>query len=226
MRPKWSVTPTCPAKTFPLSTPGLPASVRLIYCIEPLAAAIALVLLSPLIVTLAIITAILSRRSPLIVHNRVGWRGAHLAMLKFRTMWTDDESPGELVLIEDVSGCVPVAKDDADPRVTSRFAAFCRRSSLDELPQLYHVMRGEMSLVGPRPITLAELETHYGDSAAEVVSLRPGLTGLWQVNGRNELTYEERKELDLRLVREVSLALYFGILLRSVPRVVSGSGAC
>jgi exopolysaccharide production protein ExoY len=220
------VTPVYSAKTFPLPAQSLPASLRLIYCVEPLAAATALVLLSPLIVTLAIVTAILSRRSPLIIHNRVGWRGAPLPMLKFRTMWTDDESPGALVLVEDVSGCVPVAKDDADPRVTSRFAAFCRRYSLDELPQLIHVVKGEMSLVGPRPITLIELETHYGDAAAEVVSLRPGLTGLWQVTGRNELTYEERKQLDLRLVREASPAMYLGILFKSVPRVVRGSGAC
>ena len=160
------------------------------------------------------------------IHNRVGWRGVPLPMLKFRTMWTDDEAPGELALVEDVSGCVPVAKDAADPRVTSPFAAFCRRYSLDELPQLIHVVRGEMSLVGPRPITLTEMETYYGDSAAEVVSLRPGLTGLWQVTGRNQLTYEERKQLDLRLVREASPALYLGILLRSVPRVISGNGAC
>ena len=220
------MTPVYPAKTFLLSAPRLSVSVRLIYCMEPLAAATALVLLSPLIVTLAIVTAILSRRSPLIIHNRVGWRGAPLPMLKFRTMWTDAEAPGDLVLVEDVSGCVPVAKDDADPRVTSRFAAFCRRYSLDELPQLIHVMKGEMSLVGPRPITFAEMETYYGDFAAEVVSLRPGLTGLWQVTGRNQLTYEERRQLDLQLVREVSPALYLGILLRSLPRVVSGSGAC
>ncbi len=83
-----------------------------------------------------------------------------------------------------------------------------------------------MSLVGPRPITLMELETWYGDCAQEVVSLRPGMTGLWQVMGRNTLTYEERKQLDLLLVREASASLYFSILLRSIPKVLAGTGAC
>jgi lipopolysaccharide/colanic/teichoic acid biosynthesis glycosyltransferase len=147
-------------------------------------------------------------------------------MLKFRTMWTGDEPPSEAFFIEDVSGRVPASKNASDPRVTSRFAASCRRYSLDELPQLYHVMRGEMSLVGPRPITLAELEVYYGDCAGEVVSLRPGLTGLWQIAGRSRLTYEDRRQMDLRLVREASPALYLGILLRSIPKVLTGSGAC
>jgi lipopolysaccharide/colanic/teichoic acid biosynthesis glycosyltransferase len=83
-----------------------------------------------------------------------------------------------------------------------------------------------MSLVGPRPITRAELETHYGDRADEVVSLRPGLTGLWQIGGRSHLSYDERRRLDLLLVREFSPALYFSILLRSIPKVLTGSGAC
>ena len=107
----------------------------------------------------------------------------------------------------------------------SRFAAFCRRYSLDELPQLYHVARGEMSLVGPRPITLLELNEYYGASAAEVISLRPGLTGLWQVKGRNRLSYARRKRLDLFFVRNGSAGLYFQILLRSVSGVLSGRGA-
>ncbi len=176
--------------------------------------------------TIAIIVAVLSRRSPLVSHTRVGWRGAPLPVLKFRTMWTDSEPPRRLAVIEDVSGSVPAYKSAGDPRVTSRFAAFCRRFSVDELPQLYHVARGEMSLVGPRPITLAELEKYYGDRADEVISLRPGLTGLWQISGRSRLSYEERKRLDLLLVRGFSPALYFSILLRSIPKVLSGSDAC
>ena len=193
---------------------------------EPVLATLALLLLSPLIVAIGIAIAMLSRRSPLVSHMRVGWRGAPLPMLKFRTMWTGDEPPSEAFFIEDVSGRVPASKNASDPRVTSRFAALCRRYSLDELPQLYHVMCGEMSLVGPRPITLAELEVYYGDCAGEVVSLRPGLTGLWQIAGRSRLTYEDRRQMDLRLVREASPALYLGILLRSIPKVLTGSGAC
>ncbi len=120
---------------------------------------------------------------------------------------------------------MPGSKASRDARVNSRFAAFCRRYSLDELPQLYHVARGEMSLVGPRPITLVELEDHYGACAEEVLSLRPGLTGLWQVMGRSRLTYARRKRLDLLLVRRASASLYFRILLRSIPCVLSGRDA-
>ena len=97
--------------------------------------------------------------------------------------------------------------------------------SLDEMPQLVHVIRGEMSLVGPRPITRAELDAYYGNAAAEVLSLRPGITGLWQVMGRNRLTYAQRRRLDLWLVRRASPRLFFAILARTVPRVLSGRGA-
>ena len=146
-------------------------------------------------------------------------------MLKFRTMWSRDAAPRPIFTIEDVCDYVPEAKNLGDPRVTSRFAAWCRRYSLDELPQLYHVMRGEMSIVGPRPITHTELETHYGSSVREVLSLRPGLVGLWQVMGRNDLTYARRRRLDLLLVRRASAALYFRILVRAVSRVLCGHGA-
>jgi lipopolysaccharide/colanic/teichoic acid biosynthesis glycosyltransferase len=219
------VIPAYSAKIYPLSRYS-PAWLRLIYGIEPFIAAAALFLLTPVVLTIAITVAILSRRSPLVSHTRVGWHGEPLPMLKFRTMWTGGESLCGGWLIEDVSDRVPTSKNAGDPRVTSRFAAFCRRFSLDELPQFYHVACGEMSLVGPRPITLAELETWYGDCADEVVSLRPGMTGLWQITGRNALSYEERKRLDLLLVREASPGLYFSILLRSVPKVLIGTGAC
>jgi lipopolysaccharide/colanic/teichoic acid biosynthesis glycosyltransferase len=220
------VTPVYPSKTYLLFPPPPSAWLRLIYNVEPWIAGLGLILLLPLTLTIALVIAVLSRRSPLVSHTRVGWRGAPLPMLKFRTMWTRCEPPSGSLIVEDVSASsIPASKEACDPRVTSRFAAFCRRFSLDELPQLYHVVRGEMSLVGPRPITRPELETWYGDSAQEVTSLRPGLTGLWQVMGRNTLSWEERKQLDLRLVREASPSLYFRILLRSVPKVLTGSGA-
>ena len=140
-------------------------------------------------------------------------------------MWSSGEAAGRLLAIENVSGGIPSTKGAGDTRVGSRFAAFCRRYSIDELPQLFHVIRGEMSLVGPRPITRAELEQYYRDCADEVVSVRPGISGLWQIMGRNDLTYAERKYLDLILVREASASLYFSILVRSIPKVLSGSGS-
>jgi exopolysaccharide production protein ExoY len=180
----------------------------------------------PAVLLAACAIALLSRRTPLVRHTRVGWRGAKLGMLKLRTMWEREAERGPLFTIEDVCSSIPVSKREADDRVSSRFAAFCRRFSLDELPQLYHVMRGEMSFVGPRPITRAELDEHYGTAAGAVLSMRPGLTGLWQVLGRSRLSYVQRRRLDLWLVRSASPRLYFWILWRSIPRVLRGHDAC
>jgi exopolysaccharide production protein ExoY len=193
---------------------------------ERIAAAIALVVLSPVLILIAITLLALSRRNPLIRHNRVGWRGRPLAMLKFRTMWDPASVPARRFAIESVSGFVPVSKLAVDDRVKSRFAAFCRRHSLDELPQLYHVIRGEMSFVGPRPITQEEIRDYYGESSEEILSMRPGLTGLWQTRGRSRLSYERRRRLDLLLVRRASVGLYLSILLRSIPGVLTGRDAC
>jgi exopolysaccharide production protein ExoY len=185
----------------------------------------ALLAAAPLLLIAAVIIAVLARRTPLVRHRRVGWRGAELPVLKLRTMWEPKPEWGPLFTIEDVSSTIPVTKNGEDDRITSRFAAWCRKHSIDELPQLYHVVCGEMSLVGPRPITRAELDEHYGSSADAVLSLRPGLTGMWQMMGRSRLTYSKRKRLDLRLVRCASPRLYFRILFGSVPRVLRGHDA-
>jgi exopolysaccharide production protein ExoY len=125
--------------------------------------------------------------------------------------------------IDDQEG--PECKQPGDARVLNGFAAFCRRHSLDELPQLIHVVRGEMSLVGPRPLTAAELRRHYGPAAREVLEQKPGMAGLWQISGRNRLSYSERRTLDLELVRQRSAALYFRILLRTIPEVLRGANS-
>ena len=190
-------------------------ALRKIYMFEPVAAAAALALLLPVLVAVAAAITTLSRRSPLVRHTRVGWRGETFAVWKFRTMWGAAE----------VVDCDPTIKSADDPRVTSRFAAWCRRTSIDELPQLVHIMRGQMSFVGPRPITRVEIEKFYGDCAGELLSVRPGLTGLWQLLGRSHLSYAKRRELDLWFVKHASASLYFSILLRTVPKVLSGAGA-
>jgi exopolysaccharide production protein ExoY len=191
---------------------------------ERLAALLLLVLALPALALAALLLWTLSGRSPLIAHRRVGWQGADLWMLKLRTMWGAGDTSREWIeRISDEVG--PRLKAVADPRVRSRFARFCRRHSIDELPQLWHVVTGEMSLVGPRPMTARELRRHYGSDTNEILSVKPGLAGLWQVSGRNRLTYPERRRLDLRLVRERNLAMYFGILLRTVPEVVSGENS-
>ena len=145
-------------------------------------------------------------------------------MLKFRTMWDDDKTPrkrGWIEYIDDESG--PEKKHTEDPRVNHWFARFCRRHSIDELPQLWHVIRGEMSLVGPRPITAAEIRRYYGNEADEMLQVKPGIAGLWQTSGRNKLSYSDRRRFDLEYVRNRSLAMYARILLRTLPEVWSGS---
>jgi len=210
------VTPTLERIHFPDASVErrLPSSV-----LERTAAALLLVLLSPVILVIALTILAISGRPPLIRHLRVGWLGRPLVMLKFRTMWgCDVDAPG-------AESHAPAAKSPDDPRITSRFAAFCRRHSLDELPQLLHVLRGEMSFIGPRPITAEELDEYYGPAAAEVLSVRPGLTGLWQVRGRSRLSYERRKRLDLILVRRRSARLWMHIFFCSLRGVFHGEDA-
>jgi len=201
---------------------------RAIALCERLTSVALLTVASPVLVGSAIAVSLLSGRTPLIAHRRVGWNGAPLWMLKLRTMWGGEvdkgpRSRGWIEYIQDETG--PECKEASDPRVTSRFASFCRRHSIDELPQLWHVVRGEMALVGPRPLTAAELRRYYGEDAEEMLWAKPGIAGLWQVSGRNRLTYRERRELDLQLVRNRSVGMYLRILLRTLPEVCRGSNS-
>ncbi len=195
---------------------------------ERVGAVVLAAILSPLVAGCALAVGVLSRRSPLIAHRRVGWRGQPLWMLKLRTMWSrQDAGAGRgfrwIEYIDDEAG--PQSKHACDPRVTSRLARFCRRHSIDEIPQLWHVISGEMSLVGPRPVTAAELRSHYGADAVEMLQVRPGIAGLWQISGRSQLTYSERRALDLELVRSRSVGLYLRILLGTIPEVWSGTNS-
>jgi exopolysaccharide production protein ExoY len=187
---------------------------------------ILLLALAPLLLGLAVITWILSKRSPWIAHRRVGQHAAELWVPKIRTMWnTPSRRTGlsevfAVERIDDEAG--PTLKGPLDARVSSRFARFCRRHSLDELPQLALVLAGRMSLVGPRPVTAGELAEIYGADAREIIRVKPGVTGLWQVSGRNLLSAEERRMLDLQSVRDPSLHLYVRVILRTIPEVFRG----
>jgi lipopolysaccharide/colanic/teichoic acid biosynthesis glycosyltransferase len=192
---------------------------------ERVFSAVVLLALTPGLIFIALVILVLSRRSPLIRHARVGRYGAPLPLLKFRTMWSENDNPARMRLTEDVDGAIPEAKTATDPRVSSRFARLCRRYSVDELPQLWHVVRGEMSLVGPRPVTAGELAQHYGAAAAQVLEVRPGLAGLWQVMGRSRLSYRQRRRLDLFLVGHASYGLYLRILAKTLPAVLKGRDA-
>lgn len=193
---------------------------------ERCVAALLLLLTTPVLMLAAIVVVAISRRSPLVAHQRVGLGGRAIWVLKLRTMWKGDSSK-RLLWIHRLSPAeAPVLPPNVkNLRVTSRFARFCRRYSLDELPQLWHVLRGDMSLVGPRPLTREELDTYYGPDAALIVSAKPGLTGLWQINGRSRLSYAQRRRLDLLLIKKWSVPLYLGILFITLPRVLAGKDA-
>lgn len=194
---------------------------------ERIAALLLLIPLTPLITASALVVAMASGRSPFIAHRRVGWRGSPLWMLKLRTMWAGCATEGRsrwIEYIDDQQG--PQRKHAGDPRVGGWFARFCRQHSIDEIPQLWHVIRGEMSLVGPRPLTPAEICRQYGTAARQVLRVRPGIAGLWQVSGRNRLSYAERRALDLEYVRTRSLGMYLHILCRTIPEVIHGRNSC
>lgn len=209
------------------AVPEQSASALLADFAERLAAAAALLAASPVVCCSAAVLAALSRRSPLIAHRRVGRHGATLWMVKIRTMWDREASQdwrfAWIEYIDDPAG--PPEKHADDPRIPHAFARFCRRHSIDELPQLLHVVLGEMSLVGPRPLTAAELDRYYGPNQPEILAVKPGIAGLWQISGRNRLSYAERRKLDLHLVRHRSWRLSLRILARSFVEVWTGADA-
>ncbi len=194
------------------------------------AIALAMLLLAlPGLALAMLVVALLSRKCPLVAHSRVGLRGKRIAIIKLRTMWGGPSavSRARWFFIEPLrTETAPALKRPGDPRVTSSVAAFLRKHSIDELPQLWQVVKGHMALVGPRPVMSSELLEHYGPAASEVLRLKPGITGLWQVRGRSSLTYRQRRRLDLFLVRHWSVRLYCFILLATIPSVLTGRDAC
>lgn len=161
-------------------------------------------------------------------HERVGFGGRRFGCLKFRSMVTDSTARLEALLASDPAARAEwdaTRKLRHDPRITW-MGRFLRVSSLDELPQLLNVLRGEMSLVGPRPVVAAELTLHYGAAARHYLSVRPGITGLWQVSGRSTTSYDTRVALDVRYATNPSLLEDMRILLRTPAAVLLRRGAC
>jgi exopolysaccharide production protein ExoY len=159
-------------------------------------------------------------------HYRVGRDGRLFRCLKFRTMVRDAPACLERLLRDDPLARAEWERDQKlanDPRITP-IGHFLRRTSLDELPQLFNVLRGDMALVGPRPITVPELE-RYGDSRWHYLSGLPGMTGLWQVSGRNATSYDERVALDRRYVEQHGVGDDLRILWRTVSVVLARDGA-
>jgi exopolysaccharide biosynthesis polyprenyl glycosylphosphotransferase len=184
-----------------------------------------LVALAPVFLLIALVVK-LDSPGPVFYRRRVmGLNGRQFNALKFRTMHTDGDailraSPGGAALLDELA---TTHKIKGDPRIT-RSGWFLRKYSLDELPQLFNVLRGDMSLVGPRMISPPELEA-YGQWAMNLLTVRPGLTGLWQVSGRSDVPYEERVRLDMFYIRNYSLWLDLQLIFRTIPVVLSGKGA-
>jgi len=189
-------------------------------------ALLALLFLFPLLACIALAVAVLNGRPIFFAHKRVGQDGRTFHCLKFRSMVRDAEIRLAKFLESD-----PAAREEwmrsqklrNDPRIT-RFGRFLRRSSLDELPQLFNVLRGDMSLVGPRPIISEEIP-RYGHRFRHYCAVKPGITGIWQISGRNDTDYHTRVAMDCLYAKSKSLRLYIWIVVVTIPAVLMRRGS-
>jgi exopolysaccharide biosynthesis polyprenyl glycosylphosphotransferase len=190
--------------------------------VDRVGAALLILLSAPLLLALAVCVRLDSPGPVLFRQVRVGRDGREFVIVKFRTMYLDAEARlAELRHLNEYDGVLFKIRND--PRVT-RMGRWLRRLSLDELPQLFNVVRGQMSLVGPRP-PLPEEVAGYPDDMRRRLAVKPGMTGLWQVSGRSDLPWEEAVRLDLRYVENWSLSLDLVILMRTLSAVLRPSGA-
>jgi exopolysaccharide biosynthesis polyprenyl glycosylphosphotransferase len=202
--------------------PKSPTALAVKHAFDVLFAALALIALSPVLLLATLAIWVTMGRPIFFVQDRAGLYGRKFRMLKFRTMVQDAEAQKETLRSQnEVSG--PVFKLSKDPRITP-VGRWLRKSSVDELPQLLHVFLGEMSLVGPRPLPIREQSQIRGWHRRRL-SMKPGLTGIWQVSGRSNIDFEEWMRLDLVYVDHWSLSLDATLLLKTVPAVLSGRGA-
>ena len=188
-------------------------------------ASIALVIISPIMLLISFLI-ILDGGAILFAHNRIGQGGSDFLCLKFRSMVVNEAEVLREHLEQNpeaMAEWLATQKLKNDPRVT-KFGKFLRTTSLDELPQFFNMLKGEMSLVGARPITAKEV-AYYGQDIDYYYKMRPGITGLWQVSGRNNLSYEQRVELDTWYVQNWSLWRDFVILCKTIPAVIRRDGA-
>jgi len=187
-----------------------------------------LVLFSPVYVIIAFLILISSQGSIFYIHSRVGLNGREFKCIKFRTMIDGAEQ-----VLEDYLDSCPTSRAEyessfklkKDPRIT-KIGKFLRTTSLDELPQFWNVLVGDMSVVGPRPLVKAEL-VRYGEWIDDVLNVRPGIAGLWQVSGRNDIPYDKRVQLDASYVKLMSLSLDIKLIISTILVVIfpKGNGA-
>lgn len=187
----------------------------------------ALILGFPIFVAIAAAVAVTSRGKIIYAHKRIGRGGKPFLCYKFRTMHRNADQRLKALLAKD-----PTLKKEwetkrkltCDPRITL-VGSFLRRTSLDELPQFWNVLRGDLSIVGPRPVVKAELDQFYGVKAAKILSIRPGLTGIWQVSGRSDTHYCTRVSMDELYVDKQSFLFDLKLVLKTVPSMLSSRGA-
>jgi exopolysaccharide production protein ExoY len=221
-----------------LTSPGLslPRTSGLKRVVDVVGALTGLILLAPLFAIVALLIKVSDPTGPVFYRqNRLGHLGRPIGVLKFRTMrWAYSTGPdrpfhtAQAAFVamgrEDLLAEFELTQKVADDPRVSALGALLRRTSLDELPQLVNVLLGHLSLVGPRPITAPELEK-YGRHGDTFLTAKPGVTGLWQVSGRSETTYDERVRLDLTYIRTQSAVLDLMILFRTVAVVLAQRGA-
>ncbi len=211
----------------PLS--GAASKPKLIYwwtkrLFDIVASSVALVLLSPVILLTAIAIKIETPQGKVFFHQpRIGWKGTEFRCHKLSSMVPDAEKLLETLSDEEKKEFAENFKLKHDPRVT-KVGHFIRKTSIDELPQLWNVLVGQMSLVGPRPPLLVEREA-YGEHLAKVMSVRPGITGYWQVHGRSDTDFNERIEMAEYYIDHQGIGMDLRILLDTVKVVITGKGA-
>jgi len=216
-----------PTKLHRRESVAITGESRAIRALDVIGASAALLLLAPVMLLTALALRLLDPGPLLFAHTRVGKGGLPFRCLKFRSMTVDADARLARLLETDAAARAEwqeTQKLRADPRITA-IGRFLRRSCLDELPQLFNVLRGEMSLVGPRPIVAGEA-ARYGRHFPVYCSLKPGITGLWQIKRQDQTSYRRRVAFDLAYARSRSLALNLRILLLTVPCVLRGEGAC
>ena len=194
--------------------------------LDMLIASAVLIFLAPLLLLVAALVFIVDPGPIFFAHRRLGRDGRTFPCLKFRSMVVDSEQRLKELLATSEDARAEWARDfklRRDPRITP-IGNFLRKTSIDELPQLLNVLRGEMSIVGPRPIVTGEIE-RYGRYFADYSRVKPGITGLWQVSGRNNVHYRRRVALDVTYARNKSLALDLRILMMTVPAVLLAKGS-
>ena len=190
-------------------------------------AVVLLLLTSPVIIVVFIILLFCGNGTPIYADKRVGKDGKTIKVLKFRSMYKDaDDNPKKYLNDEQYEQFVKERKVDNDPRIT-KFGKVIRKTSIDELPQLFNILAGSMSSVGNRPITIQELEANYKEEQQNVLlSAKPGLTGWWQVSGRNNVEYYngERQKIELEYFEKRSIGFDLKIVFKTIPAVLKQKG--